>query len=200
MLVLTGCRKGQVPRALLTGGPAAAAARAGPADRPVRRRARRGGADRPRRPVRRRTQRRPRRAGPRGRPAGGGDQQRALRRPRPAPAGHRARRRPGPPVAWTRSTGGCRPRRPPTCAAGRRWRSASPTTPSAVANARPARRRARLRPRAWSRRGCPTTRSPSRGTPRCRGCASSPTTAPWTGTAPASSAPTRTGRSTASST
>ena len=36
---------------------------------------------------------------------------------------------------WTRSTGGCRPRRPRTCAAGTRWRAGSPAYPGAVTNA-----------------------------------------------------------------
>ncbi len=50
----------------------------------------------PRRPARRRPQRRAGRAGRRPRAAHGRHQQRALRRARPAPAGHRAGRGPGP--------------------------------------------------------------------------------------------------------
>ena len=56
-----------------------------------------------------------------------------------------------------------------------------------------------LRPLPWSLPNCPTMRSPP-GTPRCPGCVSSPMTVPWRATAPAPHSPTRTGRSTTSST
>ena len=43
--------------------------------------------------------------------------------------------RSGPGAAWTRSTVGCRPRAPRTCAPARRWRPGSPRHPGAVARA-----------------------------------------------------------------
>ena len=61
--VLTGCRKGAVPAALVATGPAAAAARAARAGRRLRARPRRRRAVGPRRPARLRPQRRPGRAG-----------------------------------------------------------------------------------------------------------------------------------------
>ncbi len=163
VLVLTGCRKGSVPRALATGGTAAAAAETRPAGRPVRAGQRGGRADRPRRPLRRRPQRRAGRDRPQPPPARGRHQQRALRDARPAQTGDRAGRRPGP----------AQPRRAGRLAArGRRRPPAQRRRDGPPVRRLPGRRRAgrRLRPRpgvrpaSWWRPSCPTSRCPT-GTP-----------------------------------
>ena len=110
-LVLSGCRKGAVPAALMEAGPAGGLPGGGAPRRRVRSRQRRGGAVGPRRPARHGAQRR---AGAPGRRVGGrrrGHQQRALRHagagsgspPRSPPCGRAA--------PWPSSRDGCpRPR------------------------------------------------------------------------------------------
>ena len=136
-----------------------------PAGRAVRCGARGGGADRPRRPVRRRPQRRAPRAGAEPAAARRGHQQRALCDAGPAAAGHRPGRDPGP----------AQPRRDRRLAARGRHRASAQRRrdgpPVRRLSGRGGARRgagrgARLRPASWSRRSCPPSRSPSRGTPR----------------------------------
>ena len=125
-LVLTGCRKGAVPKALVEEGPAAAAARAAVAHRHLRPSQRGRGALRPRRPAR---------LGPQRRAGHPGAWPRGWRWwPPPTPTTPRRPvgawpprwRRCGPGAASTRSTGGCRPAPAPTCARGRSRPVASP--------------------------------------------------------------------------
>ena len=118
-LVLTGCRKGIVPAALVDQGPGRGRRRAGRLQTPVRPGQRGGGAVGPRRPARLGPQRRPGRSWPTGpQRRDRGDQQRPLPPSRPGAGWPRLWPRCGPGAAWTRSTAGCRRRPPPTCAAG----------------------------------------------------------------------------------
>ena len=140
--VLTGCRKGAVPAALVRDGPAAAERALGQLvdafgrDRVLVELWDHGDPmDRPRNDAL---------AAHRGAHGhrGGGDEQRPLRHPGPAPAGDRARGDPAAGAASTSSTGGC-PRRPSrTCAArpsscgaspGTRARSSAPSEVAAAA-------------------------------------------------------------------
>ena len=97
--VLTGCRKGTVPAALLRDGPAAARRALDELVDAFGRDRGAGGALGPRRPARPSPQRRARDHRGRRRSRRGRDQQRALRDARPAPARHRARRQSRGPLA-----------------------------------------------------------------------------------------------------
>ena len=129
-VVLTGCRKGIVPAALVAHGPARAAVRAGPPPEAVR-----AGptwwwscgttATRSTRPATTPWSPSPTGAAPRSWPPTTSTTTipPAGRWPRPWP-------RCGPGAAWTTSTAGCRPRPPPTCAAGPSRPGASPVIPA----------------------------------------------------------------------
>ena len=126
--VLTGCRKGTVPAALVDrraggGGPGAA-----PPGRGVRARPGGRGAVGPRGPARLGPQRRPGRAGGPSRRGLRGHRQRPLRHTRPPPAGHRAGRGAGPPQPRRARPLAAGRRWPPTCAPARRRPGASPAT------------------------------------------------------------------------
>ncbi len=165
-LVLTGCRKGAVPAALMEAGPRAASREVGRLVERVRARQRRGRAVGPRGPARHGAQRR---AGPPGRRVGRrrrGHQQRALRHAGRLPPGHHARRGAGAPPAGRAGglaalgPGGLpalrRPSRPGASPAGPAWSSGRPSSGAGL-RLRPAPGRAaaaRLpRPRrAWTSR------------------------------------------------
>ena len=95
-VVLTGCRKGAVPTALTTTGPAGGGPPARPAHRGLRPRGRGRGAVGPRRPARHGPQRRPRPSGGHPGRGHGGHQQRPLRHAGPAPPRHHPGRGAGP--------------------------------------------------------------------------------------------------------
>ena len=112
--VLTGCRKGAVPRALRRRGPERGPPRARPPRRGLRPGPRAGRAVGPRRPARLGPQRRPRRARRPSRPRLRRHHQRPLRHAGPAPPGHRARRGAGPAQRGrARPVAARRRRRPP---------------------------------------------------------------------------------------
>ncbi len=134
-VVLTGAARGSSP-ALVSSGPGAGPARTGAACSAFRPGQRGGGAVGPRRPARLGPQRRPRRHSP---PAAAPRSWRPTTSTTTIPARRRwppPWPRCGPGAAWTTSTAGCRPRPPPTCAAGPSRPAASPATPGGGAGRR----------------------------------------------------------------
>ncbi len=174
-LVLTGCRKGAVRRALDRGGdrprPGRALDELVDAVRPRQRRRR----AHPRaRPARRRALRGAGRAGRRVRAAARRHHRRALPRAAAPAARHGDWPRCAPAAASTRSTAGCRPGPGSTCAAATRWPPASPAGPARSPNAARLAQGDRL-PAAAHRPGPAAVPVPRRAHRDDATCASSPT-------------------------